>query len=334
LANQNLECILLDIKNVISEAIQTALDTIPDWYDVRRIELGTARDGEEIRGLTGTGNRVIPVYLDGEAYLSFDNPVAPKFDLRWFLYRGIKYRYQRLYLTNPAQANKLLQLLIGHGDFEVPGALYGMYQNALKPVAVDEGGNISAIMKGLYDSTLKGLAVDELGRIMAMIKAYYGTTVKNVQTDEFGNLKLNLVAQELAQAIVWPTHNAVFMAYGTAECPAGVETILCSVSGKGHIFGGYVYTIGEEDSRWDAVHLRLDGSVLNSATYYYLDYLNLDDPNINFLNIRMYERYKGEYCAGIAGGSDFNSEFKLGYVAHSGGPPTVEVRWVITYALV
>jgi len=330
----DITCILEDIKSVIKEAFQSATDYLPDWYDLRRIDLSQARTDEEIAKLPGIGNRAIPVYLDGEAYLKFDSPANPAFDLRWFLYRGIKYRYQRLYLTNPAQTDKLLQLLVGHGDFEVPGALYGMYQNALRPVAVDEGGNISAIMKGLYDSTLKGLAVDELGRIIALIKAYYGTAPINVQTDQFGNLKLNLVAQELAQAIVWPTHNAVFMAYGTAECPAGVETILCSVSGKGHIFGGYVYTIGEEDSRWDAVHLWLDGSVLNSATYYYLDYLNLNDPNINFLNIRMYERYRGEYCAGIAGGSDFNSEFKLGYVAHSGGPPTVEVRWVITYALV
>lgn len=82
------------------------------WYD-----LSTART-KELIGIPDIGNCICRAVLTGTAHIRLNNPQANEIPLRTIprLY-GVSFK--RLYLTNVAQADKGLLLLIGWGDYNI-----------------------------------------------------------------------------------------------------------------------------------------------------------------------------------------------------------------------
>lgn len=91
------------------------------WYDIREYKLDEARTDELITEFPERGDCLRVLSYTGLATIKFDSPTNPSFNLN--TYEKIRWGFNKLYLTNTAQAEKKIEILFAKGDFGLKKAI-------------------------------------------------------------------------------------------------------------------------------------------------------------------------------------------------------------------
>lgn len=193
-----------------------------------------------------------------------------------------------------------------------------------------------AIVKGAYNEELLTLAVDGQGRLIAMVKALYNSTVKDVLCDVNGNLTLNIKTQDLAEIINRPKYGAAEIASNTVHLTTTATTTLFTISGKGMIYGGILYSYDSDINPVDRISAFADytppeESIFNES------WKNLVDRGVFLehalpLYLLRYDTVTPWYVVAFSHGITFESDFTVKYTAQDATDR--ELFWRVVYALV
>jgi len=190
----------------------------------------------------------------------------------------------------------------------------------------------ASVIKGLYGTELKTIQVDELGRLYAILRALYGTTQKDVQCDTNGNLTLNLKAQDLAEIINRPKYGACQQSSLNKTMPATEYYTLVDISGKGVIYGGFIYQTSGLLMSDCNIEFTIDSETFGTEMFGMLFARGITIPFLDLVYIRDYDETNAYLCIGFTPNVTFETRFKVRI--SSTAPPNQVIAGKLYYALV
>ena len=171
----------------------------------------------------------------------------------------------------------------------------------------------SMVMHGFDDPLYRAVAVDEHGNIQALLRGMFGTLVKTIAVDSDGVMKANLVAQELERAIFR-------LSYGQAERKshnAVVGTLtkkkVFEIEGKGIIYGGAVRALGTASHQNNTLEIVVDEKTILSEYISSLNSMRAIFPHSSPIYITGYDTIWDDYAFCFSPGITFDSKFVFYY---------------------
>lgn len=127
--------------------------------------------------------------------------------------------------------------------------------------------------------------------------------------------------------------------YGAAKHNSGTKLVLardvtelCSIDGKGMIYGGHLWFIHIPTQKNSAPFLKIDGITLMQPTFYDLCRFNLTRDRVASWYLRVFNETIHRYSVGLSSGFTFESNFTITYnEVHNTRP---QVYWQVFYALI
>jgi len=134
------------------------------------------------------------------------------------------------------------------------------------------------------------------------------------------------------QRVIRPSYGAAKRTAFAAVVTASSTTVLGTMTGKGILYGGHLFSVGTDTQKNDVPRITLDGVLLSLTSFTDLDSLNLDVNDSAAFYKRLYDDTNHVYCVAISHGLTFESMMKLEYVESHGRTPVVKGH--IIYAFV
>lgn len=192
-------------------------------------------------------------------------------------------------------------------------------------------GSKLSIIQGWSGTAFKNLRVTEDGELYILLSAIFDSGVLPLKCDALGNAFMNVKAQDLAEVINRPKYGSAQRVNGYVTCPMGFETPLFTVSGKGIIYGGLVYTFDEDARITNEVSLYVDGNWVSWLSYN----LALNYAGITHYGQPLYaslvDTTNNRYACGLSSGITFENSFRINYRTSAGD---VVVYYQVQFALV
>lgn len=189
------------------------------------------------------------------------------------------------------------------------------------------------VSAGKYNSTYVPIAVDENGNLVALMQGEYGTVLKTIAVDEDGVMLANLSAQDLDFQTVRPAYGESVVVNGSKVITAGNTISITTVSGRGVTLGGwYQWGIGGGISM-TALDLivKTDDTLLEQITAGELhdgyDYTPINHP----LTLQIYDNVNRDYRVALAPGLTFESSLEM--AAYNSYGSDITVAYYLFYAL-
>jgi len=146
------------------------------------------------------------------------------------------------------------------------------------------------------------------------------------------NRGVDVAYQALSQMIVRPKYGGAVRTSGGLVVTASVETLLCTVSGKGMIYGGWIrldHTSTQKDS---GVIMAVDGDDIFSMSFDGGIKYGITYPRCSPMILQLFDDVNFIYSVGISYGITFETEVKLSYQEEHVQTPSVGYNLV--YALI
>jgi len=143
---------------------------------------------------------------------------------------------------------------------------------------------------------------------------------------------VDIAYQALAQLMVRPTYGAAKNISGHKVVTASAETELCSVTGRGMIYGGVLYLIYTSSQKDGRPLLYIDGQELGQLRFEYLYRWKMLHTNTLGWYLLYYNDVRYEYGAGLSPNFTFETSFKVAYEENNTKTP--DVCYNIDYALI
>ena len=121
------------------------------------------------------------------------------------------------------------------------------------------------------------------------------------------------------------------IATGSLVVTANSLNELLSITGKGVIYGGFVYQTSLSSQRFGITYLVIDSLMSIGSSYWFLNNYNITIPNSYPMTITKYDEVDYQYAVTISPAIKFESSFKLYYQETQGAAPTI--YYSINYAL-
>ncbi len=112
---------------------------------------------------------------------------------------------------------------------------------------------------------------------------------------------------------------------------ANDETILTVITGKGIIYGGYIWvdhTVSQKDSKLIIV---VDGEKISMETFANLNAHHIDRDHAYTVYMRKYDEENYIYVAAVSSGITFEENFAIDYYEAHGETPVL--HWRVFYTL-
>jgi len=129
-----------------------------------------------------------------------------------------------------------------------------------------------------------------------------------------------------------PRYGAAGSKYDFINVGASEEKSLCTVTGKGVIYGGFIRMLGLSAAWDDKPKLLIDGKAVSELKYSELLSYGIDDTTKGPLFLTYYDMVNWIYCVGISAGMTFESTVEIRY--HRSPAVAKPVRIGIIYALI
>ena len=110
-----------------------------------------------------------------------------------------------------------------------------------------------------------------------------------------------------------------------------VTTELCSATGKGIIYGGFIYVLKYSSAYLDEPRIEIDNLMFDAICFYLLDNYNICHPTAYPFIMLKYDENNYDYAVGISKGITFEKKLRILYSEHHGDTP--EVKGFLNYAL-
>jgi len=143
---------------------------------------------------------------------------------------------------------------------------------------------------------------------------------------------VDIAYQALSEMIVRPKYGGAIGSSGSGLVAANSLTTLLSISGKGMIYGGYVWLQHTSTQKNSYVQLEIDGQVVAGDSFLTLNGIGADKPRACPIPILKYDDTGFTYCVGFAYGVTFESTLKVQYDENHGD--TFSVDYNLVYALI
>lgn len=143
---------------------------------------------------------------------------------------------------------------------------------------------------------------------------------------------VDIAYQALAQIIVRPKYGAAERVMGGTPAVANGEKVVCSVSGKGILYGGYVYIDHTSTQRDSSVYIAIDGVTMGGDFFKYLNQFSLDKPRSALCYKLLYDDTIFEYSVALSPDITFETSLSLKYYERHGQTPTI--YYFLLYALI
>lgn len=189
------------------------------------------------------------------------------------------------------------------------------------------------VSAGKYDSEYVPIAVSKDGVILAMMQGAHDSVLKTIAVDSDGIMKANLSVQDLDFLTVRP-------AYGAAEVEEGSQAIsytttytVVSISGRGVIYFGWIYTGHPTMGNQEAIYVEVDGVEVLSTSLLGVYQNEMFAPGSGLLYIVGWDRHNTRWRACFTPGLTFETTFELKIKGSMLGI-TPDYSWDIIYALI
>lgn len=181
---------------------------------------------------------------------------------------------------------------------------------------------------------LMDLAVDENGMLLAkMTGEYAGLPARTIAVDKDGVMKANLSAQDLNWLTIRPAYGEAKQFADGKSCPAGQETQILSVSGRGVTYGGYLKWISALETGDMDLRMYIDDVLLFTATFTTLKDDGFDKYGFSPIAMIAYDPDASfKYVAGIS--REITFETSLALKVYNPGASAQDVAGKLYYALV
>ena len=143
---------------------------------------------------------------------------------------------------------------------------------------------------------------------------------------------VDIAYQALAELQTRPKYGAGLAAFGSVVTTGWATTVLATISGKGMLYGGYVYLDYTSSQKGSYVIVALDGTNLVAESFGTMNQYRMTRPLGLVNSILKYDDVNYQYAVGLAYGFTFETELKLSYFEGQGNAPTVTYRLV--YAVI
>lgn len=189
------------------------------------------------------------------------------------------------------------------------------------------------VSAGKYDDTYVPIAVDVSGAILALMKGAHDSVLKTIAVDSDGIMKANLSVQDLDFLTVRP-------AYGAAEVEAGSQAIsysttytVVSISGRGVIYFGWIFTPGATAANQETMEVWVDGVKVLSSDMLTIYQNEMFTPGSGLLYVVGWDREHTRYRVCFTPGLTFEATFELKIKGSYLGI-TPDYSWNVIYALI
>lgn len=143
---------------------------------------------------------------------------------------------------------------------------------------------------------------------------------------------VDIAYQALAQMIVRPKYGGAVWTIGVETVDANAVKSLVSVSGKGMIYGGFLYLDHTATQKTGIAMLKIDGDDVAGLALDYMDKYSIDKSWAHPFYLLGYDDINFIYSVALSYGLTFEESFEILYEEQDGGTPQVWAN--ATYALI
>lgn len=143
---------------------------------------------------------------------------------------------------------------------------------------------------------------------------------------------VDITYQTLAQITNRPKYGGALSAGGAEVMPANEELSLALITGKGMIYGGYIWVDYSASQAEGLVSLYVEGTLILAIDLLDLKKFCIDRAWAGPFYIMNYDDVDFIYSLGVSYGLTFESSFEFRYTERDGGTPIV--YFDIVYALI
>lgn len=149
-----------------------------------------------------------------------------------------------------------------------------------------------------------------------------------------GMQHVNIAAQDIAELTQRPKYGAFRqVSYAGAILPDESPTLF-SISGKGIIYGGYLFSINTTESHAsDVTLIQIDGTITHVVSFTELNDRNLDSNWNEIFYLKKFDDINWEYVESFSQGITFETGFSIRYYNLLFSPSNVTVTSYLYYAL-
>ena len=150
--------------------------------------------------------------------------------------------------------------------------------------------------------------------------------------DFWANRYVNVVAQDLGELINRPKYGAGDSVYGIKSCGAGVDTLVATISGKGVLYGGWMFMDSLVSHKKDGPSIYTDGNQVSALNMEDKDKYNFISPGQASWYLTRYDDVNFIYALAFTAGITFETEWKLIWYNDTG--TNINIGYHVIYALV
>ncbi len=143
---------------------------------------------------------------------------------------------------------------------------------------------------------------------------------------------IDVAFQSLGQIINRPKYGGADVVDGTVIVTATSGTTLVTVTGKGMIYGGYMYLDSAASQKTGSPLLNVDGNLLTVLDFEEMNKFGLSRQWSKPYSLVKYNEVDFVYAVQLYYGITFETSFFLSYSESEGATPSV--RYAVVYALI
>jgi len=143
---------------------------------------------------------------------------------------------------------------------------------------------------------------------------------------------VDIAYQALSEIINRPKYGECDSVTFSGNTIPNSEKTMTTVTGKGISYGGYAFINPGTTQKNDIVRVYVDGSLVASASFAFLDLYNINTEYAAIAYIKKYDDAEFVYVVGISAFITFETQFKLAYLEQHGNVTVYSGRF--NYALI
>lgn len=141
---------------------------------------------------------------------------------------------------------------------------------------------------------------------------------------------VDIAYQALAQMIVRPKYGGAIRTAGSVTVTAMWETLLCAVSGKGMIYGGWIRVAYTSTQKNSGLLMKIDGEYASTMSFAGANKYGTKHPRTHPMTLQKFDDTGFVYAVGISYGVTFETGVELFYQDEHGTTPPVGYSLIYT----
>lgn len=134
---------------------------------------------------------------------------------------------------------------------------------------------------------------------------------------------VDIAYQALSEMIARPKYGVAHGIQGQVKVTKNAETTLVTVSGKGMLYGGFVWLDHDASQKACRVNIYTDGNRLTYRMFWELEKYNLIAEHAPVAYLLKCDETEFIYCVGLSYGYTFEESLVVKYSEEAGGTPMV-----------